>query len=110
MTSGSPTLWPTPARAISRRGPHSSSCTPRGSGRYAAGTGCDADAEDVCQAVWLRLVAQLGNLRDPAALPGWITTTTERECSRVRRANGTCSASGQVPDPQNTPDQRTEAT
>ena len=29
-----------------------------------------ADAEDVGQAVWLRLVEHLGSLRDPAALPG----------------------------------------
>ena len=30
----------------------------------------DADAEDVGQSVWLRLVDQLGQIRDPAALPG----------------------------------------
>jgi DNA-directed RNA polymerase specialized sigma24 family protein len=40
------------------------------------------DAEDVSQTVWLRLVDQLGNLRDPAALPGWIVTTVRRECYR----------------------------
>jgi RNA polymerase sigma factor (sigma-70 family) len=46
----------------------------------------NADAEDVGQAVWLNLVARLDHLRDPAALPGWLATTTRRECSRVRRA------------------------
>jgi len=44
-----------------------------------------ADAEDVGQAVWLHLVEHLGNLRDPAALPGWLATTTRRECCRVLR-------------------------
>ena len=41
------------------------------------------DREDVSQSVWLLLVAQLGKLREPAALPGWIATTTQRECLRV---------------------------
>ncbi len=44
------------------------------------------DIEDVNQNVWLRLVEQLGNLREPAALPGWLATTTSRECLRVLRA------------------------
>jgi RNA polymerase sigma factor (sigma-70 family) len=41
------------------------------------------DAEDVGQTVWLLLVEQLGKLRQPAALPGWLATTTQRECLRV---------------------------
>jgi RNA polymerase sigma factor (sigma-70 family) len=45
-----------------------------------------ADADDVGQSVWLRLVDQLDKVRDPAALPGWIATTTRRECVRVFRA------------------------
>jgi len=44
-----------------------------------------ADADDVGQSVWLRLVDQLDRVRDPAALPGWLTTTTRRECLRVLR-------------------------
>ncbi len=44
------------------------------------------DIEDVGQTVWLRLVEQLGNLREPAALPGWLATTTARECLRVLRS------------------------
>ena len=44
-----------------------------------------ADAEDVGQSVWLRLVDQLDKVRDPAALPGWLATTTRRECGRVLR-------------------------
>jgi hypothetical protein len=35
------------------------------------------------QNVWLLLVEQLGKLREPAALPGWLATTTHRECLRV---------------------------
>ena len=42
-----------------------------------------ADADDVAQSVWLRLIDQLDRLRDPAALPGWLATTTRRECLRV---------------------------
>jgi RNA polymerase sigma factor (sigma-70 family) len=45
-----------------------------------------ADADDVGQSVWLRLVEQLPALREPAALPGWLATTTQRECIRVRRS------------------------
>ena len=41
------------------------------------------DIEDVGQSVWLLLVEQLGKLREPAALPGWLATTTKRECLRV---------------------------
>jgi RNA polymerase sigma factor (sigma-70 family) len=47
-----------------------------------------ADAEDVSQAVWFTLVARLDHLRDPAALPGWLATTTRRECGRVLHAAG----------------------
>ena len=54
------------------------------------------DAEDVSQAVWLHLVEQLGNLRDPAALPGWLATTTRRECGRVQRATAKLPGDGQV--------------
>jgi RNA polymerase sigma factor (sigma-70 family) len=45
-----------------------------------------ADTEDVAQMIWLLLVERLGKLRDPAALPGWLGTTTRRECLRVVNA------------------------
>ena len=48
----------------------------------------DADAEDVGQKVWLRLVDRLDSLGDPAALPGWLATITRRECLRVLTARG----------------------
>ncbi len=57
-----------------------------------------ADAEDVGQSVWLLLVDHLGNLRDPAALPGWLATTTRRECGRVLRAARGPLTGGHVPD------------
>ena len=41
------------------------------------------DIEDIGQTVWLLLVEHLGKLREPAALPGWLATTTKRECLRV---------------------------
>ena len=56
----------------------------------------DADAEDIVQAVWLYLVEQLDHLREPEALPGWLATTTRRECWRIRRATCTLPADGQV--------------
>jgi RNA polymerase sigma factor (sigma-70 family) len=43
------------------------------------------DVDDVGQTVWLLLIEHLPDLRDPAALPGWIVTTTHRECLRLLR-------------------------
>jgi RNA polymerase sigma factor (sigma-70 family) len=45
-----------------------------------------ADVDDVGQSVWLLLVEHLPGLREPAALPGWIATTTQRECLRLVKA------------------------
>jgi RNA polymerase sigma factor (sigma-70 family) len=45
-----------------------------------------ADAQDAGQRVWLHLVQELGNLGDPAALPGWLATTTRHECARLLSA------------------------
>lgn len=47
----------------------------------------DADAADVVQTVWLRLVESLPRLREPAAVGGWLATTTRHECLRVLRAS-----------------------
>lgn len=43
-------------------------------------------AEDVAQTVWLNLLEHLDRLREPEALPGWISTTTRHECLRMARA------------------------
>ena len=53
-------------------------------------------AEDIVQHVWLHLVESLNDLRDPAALPGWISTTTRRECCRIRRVQGLVADDTQV--------------
>jgi len=44
-----------------------------------------ADAQDVSQTVWLQLVRHLPHIREPEALPGWLSTTTQRECRRLVR-------------------------
>jgi RNA polymerase sigma factor (sigma-70 family) len=46
-----------------------------------------ADAADVNQTVWLRLVEHLDRIREPEALPGWIMQTTRNECLRLLRAD-----------------------
>lgn len=42
-------------------------------------------ADEVNGEVWLRLVENLGRLREPEALPGWLRTTTHHECLRASR-------------------------
>jgi len=57
-----------------------------------------ADADDVNQTVWLRLVEHLDHIREPRALPGWIATTTRNECLRVvHRGRRTMLVDPQVP-------------
>jgi len=46
-----------------------------------------ADIDDVAQNVWLRLVERLSTIREPNALPGWLATTTQRECLRLLGVN-----------------------
>jgi RNA polymerase sigma factor (sigma-70 family) len=65
-----------------------------------------ADADDVGQGVWLQLVDHLDRIRDPAALPGWLVTTTRRECGRVLRVARGPHAAGYVPDLETIPDPR----
>jgi RNA polymerase sigma factor (sigma-70 family) len=43
------------------------------------------EIDDVGQTVWLLLVENIGRLRESAALPGWLATTTRRECLRTLR-------------------------
>lgn len=47
-----------------------------------------ADASDVVQTTWLRLVENLGRIQDPERLPGWLATTARRECLRILRRSG----------------------
>jgi RNA polymerase sigma factor (sigma-70 family) len=71
--------------------------------RYRLGA---ADAEDVAQTVWLRLVDQLHRLREPAAIAGWLATTTRRECCRQLRAARRPQAGWPEPDAETIPDER----
>ena len=45
----------------------------------------DANAADVAQATWLRLLEHLTRLKDPARVGAWLATTARRECLRVIR-------------------------
>jgi RNA polymerase sigma factor (sigma-70 family) len=46
---------------------------------------CPADAADVVQATWLKLLAHLDDLNEPARVGAWLATTARRECLRVLR-------------------------
>jgi len=65
-----------------------------------------ADAEDVGQIIWLRLVDQLARIRDPAALPGWLAIVTRRQCLRILRATPGRPPAGCRLDPETFPDER----
>ena len=45
----------------------------------------DATAKDVSQTVWLKLIENIDNIRDPDRLPGWLATTCRREALRVAK-------------------------
>ncbi len=72
--------------------------------RYSLGR---TDADEVGQYVWLRLVDQLEEVHDPAALPGWLATTTQRECIRALRAARNQHALGHEMDVEGIPDEQT---
>jgi DNA-directed RNA polymerase specialized sigma24 family protein len=63
-----------------------------------------AGADDVGQSVWMCLVDQLDKIRDPAALPGWLATTTRRQCgaSWARHADRTRLSARPTPRPYRT--------
>jgi RNA polymerase sigma factor (sigma-70 family) len=69
----------------------------------------NADAEDVGQIVWMQLTGQLGKIRDPAALPGWLATVTRRECLRVMDATHRLPMVGYVIDAEIIADERSAA-
>jgi RNA polymerase sigma factor (sigma-70 family) len=47
-----------------------------------------ADATDIVQITWLRLLENLTRLRDPRAIGGWLRTTARRESLRLCRESG----------------------
>jgi RNA polymerase sigma factor (sigma-70 family) len=69
-----------------------------------------ADAADVFQITWMRLVENLDRIRDPARLGPWLSTTARRECLNViRRAARVVPRSHDLPDPPSdapNPDER----
>lgn len=67
-----------------------------------------ADAEDVGQNVWLQLMGHLDRIREPAALPGWLSTVTRRECLRVAGARQLPPEAGYVIDAEITADDQAE--
>jgi RNA polymerase sigma factor (sigma-70 family) len=44
-----------------------------------------ADAADVSQTVWLRLVEHLDRIREPGRVGAWLAATAQRECLRTLR-------------------------
>jgi RNA polymerase sigma factor (sigma-70 family) len=44
-----------------------------------------ADAADVSQVVWLRLVENIGRIRQPDSLGAWLSSVTRHECLRLLR-------------------------
>jgi RNA polymerase sigma factor (sigma-70 family) len=58
-----------------------------------------ADAADVFQTTWMRLVENLDRIQDPARLGGWLATTARRESLRVIRR-----AARLIPRPDDLPD------
>jgi RNA polymerase sigma factor (sigma-70 family) len=65
-----------------------------------------ADAEDISQSVWTQLLDHLDKIRNPAALPGWLATTTRRECLRLLGTAGGPLADGYVIDAEAVPDEQ----
>ena len=57
------------------------------------------DAQDVSQTLWLRLLEHLGDVRDPMALPGWISVTTKNETLRLLKARSRSVEADPLTDP-----------
>jgi RNA polymerase sigma factor (sigma-70 family) len=64
-----------------------------------------AEAADICQTVWLRLVEHLDRLREPERTGAWLATTARHECLRVLRRSSRSVPVGELPDE---PDVRVE--
>jgi len=63
-----------------------------------------ADAEDVFQVTFLRLVTHIDTIREPARVGAWLATTARHECLRILRRSGRTIPSGDdqvldAPDP-----------
>jgi RNA polymerase sigma factor (sigma-70 family) len=47
-----------------------------------------ADSAEVAQTTWLRLLENLGSIREPERLGGWLATTARREALRLLKLRG----------------------
>ena len=58
------------------------------------------DGADVVQVTWLRLLENLGRIRDPDRLAGWLATTCRRECQALlRRSRPVVPMTGEAIEP-----------
>jgi RNA polymerase sigma factor (sigma-70 family) len=67
----------------------------------------DADAADVVQTTWLRLVENLGRIQDPDRIGAWLATTARRESLRVLAVSAKVvptDDSTEIPDLRQRPD------
>jgi RNA polymerase sigma factor (sigma-70 family) len=55
-----------------------------------------ADAGDVVQTTWLRLIEHLPQIRNPEGLGSWLATTARRECLGLLRSGARCQPSEEV--------------
>jgi RNA polymerase sigma factor (sigma-70 family) len=55
-----------------------------------------ADAADVCQATWLRLLEHLRDIRDSDRLSAWLATTARREALAVLRRSARTVPTGEA--------------
>jgi RNA polymerase sigma factor (sigma-70 family) len=55
-----------------------------------------ADAADVVQTTWLRLVEHLPQIRNPEGIGSWLATTARRECLGLLRSGARCQPSEEI--------------
>jgi RNA polymerase sigma factor (sigma-70 family) len=55
-----------------------------------------ADAADVVQTSWLRLIEHLPQIRNPDGIGAWLATTARRECLRALRSAARCESSEEI--------------
>jgi RNA polymerase sigma factor (sigma-70 family) len=72
---------------------------------------CRADAADVVQLTWLRLIENLGALRDPERIGAWLAVTARREAVRAARGAAVRVEAewNAIPDPATPPDEHVAA-
>lgn len=58
-----------------------------------------ADAADVVQMTWLRLVESIDRIKEPDRLAAWLATVARRECVHLLRRSGREHRANGLPDP-----------